>query len=1383
MHATHKHPPKFVSYIPVLCDMDKARKATKGMMAGESHRRGYIKPVNGDFEDIDTMNFEFDEHVSYSQPCDPFSSPPKPVMMDTVDWMNSQPVALKSLLSEVTKRPERRPFQHEPAYPSSSIQGLELGASTSSSRPAAPETRSRSLRRTNSSARARLGPEAPSTSANPPPSPDGALWGKDRLAVLAACQNVSERMDENAFMIGRAAGSAPAPARKLRIPAATKTRRSSAPYPGARGDKDKDKGKQRAGLEPEPRPLGTNFQRSVSTPSVVPSRAASSSSRSPSWEPDTDMDTSMMDLDTCTLADPPPVQRSPTVSLRSNSSNSSFSLDTPSPPAPKPAPKPKPVVQLHPLLTQKQKRPPPPQTTHAKQPSPLTRQHPAPLPLPQPQSARPLPLPLPQPSQSARPPVLGMRRAHTAPVAVQALPKCQKAFRPPLMSQPAPCMDKEPRRSPDAEADADVDEDADSSFGDISFGMDDEAFELTMRQPVRRVDYDSESDLSPEPDEGDERDMWVPSESEAESFGNADGADEDGTWPVEIISEEVAMNGWGKEPVLKYEYTAGPYRRALIHRAAPQAEWKNWSRPDGTKTTWDKDLLHEDDIDLWTRKESERRRRLAAQSTDIDVSMLTNLNVHLIQTQYRQHAVDEKLKLRRPRVNMEELTARNLAAARAADSHSESVDEDEGELGPVYKRLGLKAPRIREKAPKAGSSNPHPPAPPSSTSAASDRRAPSTRASSSTLVASPAPTPVKSRKVLRRSATASISEFAPSSQPSALSSSQFSAFALFPSAKAKGKQRARSPSFLEDEMNIPAASSPARATPGSARGKKRERERALSPASTLADDEAEEERVHKKSRVRKALTARVSQRSKLAEEWTTIARRTNAARISITNDVDDEEVPPLPKGFRYIESEYFYSNKVPKLDESDKGMFVRCECRPKAKCTALCSCQELSELFVEGKKVLAYTPDRLFTFKAPRGVEVIECNSECSCDPQKCPNRVAQQPRDVPIEVFKTPDRGWGVRSPMPIHRGKVLGIYTGLLILREVADALPEHQKSYLFDVDGREGRNEKGPEERYSVDSMAHVVYDTIPEMNMPYIAFVAKKDIPAGTEFLFDYDPMATTSFIQRKKKGTTKHAAFVHYTRHRRFDSVYAGTESERCVDHSFSCELILTGFSIPDETFLQAVQDLKTQLENFRTVFLLLFFTYIGANDLSKETKEKHARLRDDQTSLHLRMDAQEKVLATLTLDNRCMKMDVMDLNDKVLDLQARSNELGQGLAQYSPVIVALRNRPLLDEARKKILNLIPAAASSWQTLEAQYPHPNELFNRLSPAARAPLTLRDITFLYGSSTTRTAGNVAAHEASQWEILAAIEQFADTHRNLFNRYYRFVFGGPAIGDESE
>ena len=52
----------------------------------------------------------------------------------------------------------------------------------------------------------------------------------------------------------------------------------------------------------------------------------------------------------------------------------------------------------------------------------------------------------------------------------------------------------------------------------------------------------------------------------------------------------------------------------------------------------------------------------------------------------------------------------------------------------------------------------------------------------------------------------------------------------------------------------------------------------------------------------------------------------------------------------------------------------------------------------------------------------------CSCD-SSCPNRVAQQPRQFPIEIFKTKNCGWGARATVAIERGRVLGVYTGYAI------------------------------------------------------------------------------------------------------------------------------------------------------------------------------------------------------------------------------------------------------------------------------------------------------------------------------------------------------------------
>lgn len=56
-------------------------------------------------------------------------------------------------------------------------------------------------------------------------------------------------------------------------------------------------------------------------------------------------------------------------------------------------------------------------------------------------------------------------------------------------------------------------------------------------------------------------------------------------------------------------------------------------------------------------------------------------------------------------------------------------------------------------------------------------------------------------------------------------------------------------------------------------------------------------------------------------------------------------------------------------------------------------------------------------------------NQVCRCGPN-CNNRIAQRPRDVPLEIFKTEGKGWGVRASVDVVRGKVLGMYSGFVSL-----------------------------------------------------------------------------------------------------------------------------------------------------------------------------------------------------------------------------------------------------------------------------------------------------------------------------------------------------------------
>ncbi|KAF9246134.1 hypothetical protein BU15DRAFT_40201, partial [Melanogaster broomeanus] len=215
-------------------------------------------------------------------------------------------------------------------------------------------------------------------------------------------------------------------------------------------------------------------------------------------------------------------------------------------------------------------------------------------------------------------------------------------------------------------------------------------------------------------------------------------------------------------------------------------------------------------------------------------------------------------------------------------------------------------------------------------------------------------------------------------------------------------------------------------------------------------------------------------------------------------------------------------------------VFTTCDC---SKCldASMCYCQDSSEIYDEDNtKVYAYskvTIQGLFKFNLPRGVEVIECNKYCECN-DKCKNRVAQRPREFAIEIFDTKRCGWGARALVDIPKGKILGTYTGR---REDVEDLPNEHRGYLFDLDGTEVRDAENLGGRYTADCYAYgnwtrfvnhscspnmqayaVVYDTIPHVNMPYMAFVASKDISAGAELTIDYHPYADEEVQNKGKK---------------------------------------------------------------------------------------------------------------------------------------------------------------------------------------------------------------------------------------------------------------------------
>ena len=48
---------------------------------------------------------------------------------------------------------------------------------------------------------------------------------------------------------------------------------------------------------------------------------------------------------------------------------------------------------------------------------------------------------------------------------------------------------------------------------------------------------------------------------------------------------------------------------------------------------------------------------------------------------------------------------------------------------------------------------------------------------------------------------------------------------------------------------------------------------------------------------------------------------------------------------------------------------------------------------------------------------IFECNNSCSC-PETCENRVTQKGSSCKVMIFKTTDKGWGVKALERIEEG-----------------------------------------------------------------------------------------------------------------------------------------------------------------------------------------------------------------------------------------------------------------------------------------------------------------------------------------------------------------------------
>ncbi|TYH29058.1 hypothetical protein ES288_A02G194200v1 [Gossypium darwinii] len=159
------------------------------------------------------------------------------------------------------------------------------------------------------------------------------------------------------------------------------------------------------------------------------------------------------------------------------------------------------------------------------------------------------------------------------------------------------------------------------------------------------------------------------------------------------------------------------------------------------------------------------------------------------------------------------------------------------------------------------------------------------------------------------------------------------------------------------------------------------------------------------------------------------------------------------------------------------------------------------------------------------GYLVYECNRKCSCN-IACPNRVLQKGVRVKLEVFKTENKGWGVRAGEPILSGTFVCEYVGEIFgEQEANNRLTRYGRdgcNYMFNIGSQINDMSRLIEgqARYFIDAskygnvsrfinhscspnlVNHQVLVDRMDCHRAHIGLYASQDISVGEELTFDY-----------------------------------------------------------------------------------------------------------------------------------------------------------------------------------------------------------------------------------------------------------------------------------------
>ena len=265
--------------------------------------------------------------------------------------------------------------------------------------------------------------------------------------------------------------------------------------------------------------------------------------------------------------------------------------------------------------------------------------------------------------------------------------------------------------------------------------------------------------------------------------------------------------------------------------------------------------------------------------------------------------------------------------------------------------------------------------------------------------------------------------------------------------------------------------------------------------------------------------------------WRHLLQHASGPPISVINEVDNDGPP---KDFTYI-NDFIFSPSV-KFSPVSSHYLIGCSCAPTGTDSHKQTCNSFKCLMVAETGAVPY--DKHGRIQVTDETIIYECNRNCKCNPETCANRVIQKGPMNQLQIFKTLNRGWGVRALQFIPKGTFIITYVGLVITAKEAEERGAYYdfigRTYLFDLDAFshlmqtlpspiipiKEYEKYGQDDMYTVDAcyygnISHFfnhscdanmtvfcAFTNTQDLRLHDVAFFATRDINIGEELVFDY-----------------------------------------------------------------------------------------------------------------------------------------------------------------------------------------------------------------------------------------------------------------------------------------